>query len=559
MGELTRRSLLKGAAATGVAGATGALSTAALTTVAHAAVPKELDIAIIGAGVSGAYVGWSALARDPDGKRLSAGGRPKVAIFEMGDRIGGRLWSTVPPEAPHLRAESGGMRYLPRQQLVFSLIEHLRVASRPFLMGGGENLFYLRGKRFTQRDLEAGKPVAPYKLSAGYKGLTPDDVFYKAIERYVPNAKKMTVAQWQAAKRVLKYGGRPGYEVGMDNLLELALKGDDRQFAIDGSGYLSDYAHVNAADDVQRMYMGYVDPQYRTLVDGYQALPLTLARKFTEAGGHLEKNARLMRIDRTRDNGKDLMVLHFRGADGPYTVRARHVVLAMPWRSLDMLDKASFMFADKGFVQDMGAVIPIPAVKMYLAYEKNWWRKLGLSSGRSLTDLPLRQCLYFGTEKDAPGGEPGNDRSLLSATYADMEMAGYWRRHQTRSSGPYPSRGGVPAGQECSAAAVADIQSQLSLLHGVAVPAPYWATLQDWSKDPYGGGWHFWKVGRKSWEVMPRIRRPVAGAPLYICGEAYSDAQGWVEGALRTAEHVLRDQLGLTRPSWMPADAVLGP
>jgi len=27
--------------------------------------------------------------------------------------------------------------------------------------------------------------------------------------------------------------------------------------------------------------------------------------------------------------------------------------------------------------------------------------------------------------------------------------------------------------------------------------------------------------------------------PLYIYGEAYSDAQGWVEGALRTADLVL--------------------
>jgi len=26
---------------------------------------------------------------------------------------------------------------------------------------------------------------------------------------------------------------------------------------------------------------------------------------------------------------------------------------------------------------------------------------------------------------------------------------------------------------------------------------------------------------------------------VYICGEAYSDAQGWVEGALQTADIVL--------------------
>jgi hypothetical protein len=53
----------------------------------------------------------------------------------------------------------------------------------------------------------------------------------------------------------------------------------------------------------------------------------------------------------------------------------------------------------------------------------------------------------------------------------------------------------------------------------------------------------------KSWEVKEQIIQPFDGKrdyqdqplniPLYICGEAYSDAQGWVEGALQTADLVL--------------------
>jgi hypothetical protein len=31
----------------------------------------------------------------------------------------------------------------------------------------------------------------------------------------------------------------------------------------------------------------------------------------------------------------------------------------------------------------------------------------------------------------------------------------------------------------------------------------------------------------------------LAPRPIYICGEAYSDAQGWVEGALQTADMLL--------------------
>ena len=43
----------------------------------------------------------------------------------------------------------------------------------------------------------------------------------------------------------------------------------------------------------------------------------------------------------------------------------------------------------------------------------------------------------------------------------------------------------------------------------------------------------------KSWEVRDRILQPLDGHQIFICGEAYSDAQGWVEGALQTADLML--------------------
>lgn len=58
------------------------------------------------------------------------------------------------------------------------------------------------------------------------------------------------------------------------------------------------------------------------------------------------------------------------------------------------------------------------------------------------------------------------------------------------------------------------------------------------------GGWNSWNIGVKSWKVKEAITQPIGDYPLYICGEAYSDAQGWVEGALQTADLVL-GRLGL--------------
>jgi hypothetical protein len=75
--------------------------------------------------------------------------------------------------------------------------------------------------------------------------------------------------------------------------------------------------------------------------------------------------------------------------------------------------------------------------------------------------------------------------------------------------------------------------------------------IRDWSAEPYGGAAHLWK---------PRFSpEPVAGDPLlafslrerqggprnvHICGEAFSGNQGFIEGALQTAEHVVGTIIG---------------
>jgi hypothetical protein len=62
----------------------------------------------------------------------------------------------------------------------------------------------------------------------------------------------------------------------------------------------------------------------------------------------------------------------------------------------------------------------------------------------------------------------------------------------------------------------------------------------------------------KSWLVMKKMRRPIEDTNVYICGEAYSNNQGWVEGALTSAELLLEEEMGMSRPSWLPANYYLG-
>ena len=101
---------------------------------------------------------------------------------------------------------------------------------------------------------------------------------------------------------------------------------------------------------------------------------------------------------------------------------------------------------------------------------------------------------------------------------------------------------------------------QVAEVHALPeIPLPYSAVYHTWNEDPYGGGWHEWKANYRLDEIMCRMRKPVPEHDIHIVGEAYSYGQGWVEGALDTAESTLQDFFGLKRPAWLKKGYALLP
>ncbi|HJW42390.1 MAG TPA: FAD-dependent oxidoreductase, partial [Rhizomicrobium sp.] len=94
----------------------GAAALAAVPLAARAALRPDIDVAIVGGGVSGVYAAWRLRQEQP---YLS------VRLFEASGRIGGRLHSIAFPQAPHLVAEAGGMRFLEAHRHVFGLVKSL--------------------------------------------------------------------------------------------------------------------------------------------------------------------------------------------------------------------------------------------------------------------------------------------------------------------------------------------------------------------------------------------------------------------------------------------------
>jgi lysine 2-monooxygenase len=539
-----------------------------------------LDVAVVGGGVSGAYSAW----------RLKEE-RPKwnIALFEYSKRIGGRLYTETLPGMPNVHAELGGMRYNEKDHvLVRNLVDVLKLPTVPFLMGdprpapgdpGGKplgaanNLYYLRQKQIRLRDLTLPGQI-PYAVSWNERGLNPDQIQAKVLDYLIPNHGDLTALQWFD----VKVFGRELYKHGFWNLLFRVLTNEAYQFMKDAGGYDANVANANAVSQLPVGEFG-PDVHFRTLRDGYQMLPVTLAERFeTAAPGCVYMKHRLASIK--WENGA--YVLEFiptknkqltnwchaaaeRMEDDPngkpIRFRARRIILAMPRRSLELVAWEGW---EKNGVRELRkSVLKQAALKLFLGYEKPWWRALDLYAGRSITDLPIRQVFYFGTESEQPGGNKANHSSLLMASYNDIGTVPFWKG--TENDEPFLGHDNgflranekpVPMGHMPATKGMVEFaQQQVREMHGqVNLPDPYTALYHDWSDDPYGGGWHEWKAGVKYYEVMPAIRKPVSSEDVYICGEAYSNNQGWVEGALQTAEKMLKDHFGVKWPGWLPTD-----
>lgn len=537
----------------------------------------KLDVAIVGGGVSGAYSAWRL--------QQARGREQRIGLFEYSDRIGGRLYTVTMPGIPNVKAEVGGMRYIPDQHVaVARLVEHLGLPTKDFPMGAPApvgsscNLFYLRGRHLRLHELSNPDKV-PYELASSERGLGPTNLQVQVMNQLYPAFGSLSLCDQMR----IDVFGKPIWRYGFWNLLYRVLSNEGYQFMRDAGGYDANVANANAV--TQLPATEYSDEtRFLTLREGFESLPVTLARQFNEKldgvdpkGGRVHTNLRLARIEPVSGEYRYRLIFEptrttahrtgvVAGAE-PMVVEAKQVILAMPRRSLELIE-GDFFFDDPWLRENIPSVLMQHAFKLFLAYERPWWRALGLVAGRSVTDLPVRQVYYFGTEAEQDGGKPFLN-SLLMASYNDISTVPFWKGLE--DGDPFPGyrpacledgcREIVPAMEYTVTEEMVRVANgQVAEVHGLPeLPMPYSAVYHDWSGDPFGGGWHEWKANYRLDEIMCRMRKPVPDHDVFIVGEAYSYDQGWVEGALDTAESTLQEFFGLPRPGWLPESHALLP
>ncbi|MEW6283674.1 MAG: NAD(P)/FAD-dependent oxidoreductase, partial [Candidatus Eremiobacterota bacterium] len=524
----SRRNFLKWSALAGVAAA--AASVPALTS-REAATPtpwsdnvKHYPVVIVGGGVSGIYAAWR--LRGCDGSSPAAGQlqHPQVAVFEKSIHIGGRIKS-FKVDGTDRFAELGAMRYVPsRHYLVRTLVEDkLRLPTREFAVSGPNTLAYLRGVRLTNEQIEKDPGVLPYNVAPHEKGKSPGRLIEDAIHQVIPEAGKLGEADWQ---RVRESGtvrnGLPLHKLGFQNVLYRGMSPEAYRMVTDTVGYDTVMQNAESVSSIQEFVSDFsTDTTYRTLVNGMMDLPNQLAAQFQQSGGQVYLQHEMQNLH--YDAEQKRFVLQFDAGGESTTVTADRVILALPQRPLQALAEKSPLLNRPELRRLLDTVKSNPMTRIIARYRSPWWREQGITQGRSITDLPLRQVYYY-------AGEKGQDGFLM--VYNDGAHDEFWAGFQEPENPEAVKR------FTATPALVDELQEQLGEMHGRSdLPAPEEVVYRRWASDSYGGAYHNWKPGTRPWEASERMIQPLESEeiPLYVCGEAFSQSQGWIQGALETA------------------------
>lgn len=336
-----------------------------------------------------------------------------------------------------------------------------------------------------------------------------------------------------------------------------------------------------------------------TIPSGVQQLTDSLARELTD---HPAVDLKLNHeVAGVRAGGRGKLEVFFTGGRPP--TEGDHVILALPKQPLVKLDTA---FPDR-IRADFDSVVPVPLLKVFCVTKTpEWWSSPQKPQERAWA-LPTREIHYLPldalkdntlvliyTDKPANAfwqpfvgdlgfhreAEINRNKHLKEALRRVLfELHWAWASEWVRlRPGAKPWYVREPDGRRVLRA-LSDFaeltridksdpvyprlaRERPALVGGPAsilfhseevwnwqLGALGYYGIRDWACPPFGAACHAWKPGVNSWEVRRRLAGfALAGEgernqQLHVCGEAYSDYQGFIEGALRSAREACQSIL----------------
>ncbi|MEV3857468.1 FAD-dependent oxidoreductase [Streptomyces sp. NPDC050095] len=485
-----RRALLGGAAATALA-ATG-------TTQAQAAeaaqAERDVDVAIVGAGLAGLTA-----ARD-----LAAAGK-KVLVLEARNRVGGRVLNLSLPGGGI--TEGGGEFIGPTQDRIKALADSLGVATFT-TYNTGKNVLFKDGKRTpyaTDGLLGSVPPIDAAGLAnaAVVQGLL-DDMAKKVPVDAPWTAEKaeewdrQTFETWLRANAVIP-SARFLMEVACTSIFSAEPRELSLLFVL---FYIASAGNESTPGTLERLTETADGAQATRFVGGSQQVPLKLAERL--GADRVQLSAPVRRIAR-RSDGRYTVT-----ADG-ITVTASRVVVAVPPPLAARIDFDPLLPAAR---DQLSQRLPMGSIgKAIAVYATPFWRADGLN-GQVVSDTGVVRSTFDNSPPDASYG------ALMGFIEAD-EMRAYDGASESEVK--------------------AEVLKDYVRYFGDKAATPTAFVLQRWNNEGFsrGGPVAYAPPGVLT-QYGKALRTPVGG--IHWAGtESSAYWNGYMDGAVRSGERVARE------------------
>ena len=494
------------------------------------------DTVIVGGGITGLYTCYKL-------KQLK-GTNHTISLFEAAGRFGGRI-ETV--EMGGFLAEYGPMRFEKlAQPLLMELIAELGLETNFFVpytaANDPDSLFDLTydesgGKRSGSKltTLELLKLGILRLLNASDGDMDdPNDPRHRAWWATLDEE------YYSYVRNKASYNGKYLYEMGFWNALSLVLS----HRAVNKIIHYGTFYHVihfnpNAAEWVIFWLRGlHPDDGLVGIKQGTGSLVQELVRRLdsrSELSVALHLNHRLTALFPQPDGR---VLLEFKTDNTTVKVLAKRVVLALPRYPLMQLRP----LLPEHIGELVDSVIPIPLVKCFFVNESPWWNEFTPPQTRA-SSTPSRE-IHYAFRKD------GSSKRGIVMVYGDPPSMRYWTpfvQQQEHLKAELNLDKRLVEGylqylrSNPDNTDIKEIREEAELISCFGI--------RDWSREPFEAGCHIWKAGVRAEEAIKELTAfslqdsPLSNKNIHICGEAYSDFQGFIEGGLRTALRVVKQIL----------------
>ncbi len=343
------------------------------------------------------------------------------------------------------------------------------------------------------------------------------------------------------------------------------------------------------------------EPQFKTLEKGFSMLPNALAKRVNGQGQ--DRIFLQTTVESISDaEGEEGYVLSYSriDADGSIikgAVHAEKLILGLPRLALEKLYVKSDALNKLGDEKSrrlwdtLQTTSNQPLLKINLYYDKAWWGNSitgqpPIQFGPNFSDLPTGSVYPFYSideeaiaaleyeawlkahGKDVPADlqqkladidKRKYNKAAALTIYCDYLNINFWSALQNNGplfDSPMQKKYTNMQPQTVFAASEAVVETATrfykNLFNTHYVPRPTMTSARIWEgstlfnekpSQQFGYGVHQWALGANDCQVMQDMVEPLPN--LHTCGEAYSDYQGWVEGALRSTDLVLQKAFGL--------------